>query len=145
MYGPLIIHEPGQNYDADADRILLLAAGGPREDAIPMINGRIARPQIELRTGKTYCLRFINISPTSAKVVRLLSGKTVQSWRAFGKDGATLPPAQATNRPVRVALGSGETWDFALAPAAAGGMTLEVTTLPHNVPPTRNVLAINVQ
>jgi hypothetical protein len=43
------------------------------------------------------------------------------------KDGADLPPSQATARPARLHTGPGETWDVAWTPAA-GRYRLKVET-----------------
>jgi len=48
-------------------------------------------------------------------------------WRPIAKDGADLPPLQATTRPAQLQLGAGETWDFLWTPAR-GRYTLKVDT-----------------
>lgn len=145
LYGPLIVVDPGQKYDLYTNRIMLLGAGGPKEESVPMINGSTSPAPLEFRSGVTYKFRFINIAPTARKIVRIVSGTTVQSWRAFAKDGATLPPAQATIRPAYVALASGETYDFEFTPAAAGVFRMDVTTIRRNVPPVTAVVPIDVK
>ncbi len=144
LYGPLIVLEPGTKWNPDVDRVLLFAAGGPKPDAVPMLNGSY-HPRFDFRTGKTYRLRLIGIAPSDGKNVRLLSDTTVQSWRAFAKDGATLPASQATVRPARLIVNPGETYDFEFTPTRPGALTLEVITTRRNVPPTLNSYPIEVK
>ena len=100
---------------------------------------------IELRAGTTYRLRFINIAAGDTKVVRLLADTAVQRWRAVGKDGADLPPHQATARPARLVMGAGETWDVEYTPAAPGEMTLEIVTSGRGLPPARMRIPVRVR
>lgn len=144
LYGPLIVVEPHETYDEETNRVILLAAGGPARDAPPMINGSTDPAAMPLQAGHTYRLRLINITPSDMKVVRLLADTVVQSWRAFAKDGAYLPPQQATMRPARLMLGPGETYDFEFTPAA-GKLKLEVVTFRHLVPPVTGFLPMEVK
>jgi hypothetical protein len=47
-------------------------------------------------------------------------------WRAIAKDGAELPPNQATARSATQKIGVGETYDFEYTPPAAGDYRLDV-------------------
>lgn len=64
--------------------------------------------------------------PSNLLVVSLLRDSAVVSWRALGKDGADLPPAQATLRSAQQRMGAGETYDFEFAPRAAGDVRLQL-------------------
>ena len=57
---------------------------------------------IELRAGTTYRFRLINILTETGLGVALLKGEEPVAWRAVAKDGADLPPSQATGRPARL-------------------------------------------
>ena len=128
LYAPLIVLEPGQRWEPDTDRIFLMGWGGPGEDAPPFLNGSAHPTPVELAAGKTYRLRFINITPSHNQDVRLLEGDTPIPWRRFAKDGAELPAHQAVVTPAVQHLGAGETYDFELVPDAPGELTLELTT-----------------
>ncbi len=145
LYGPLIILEPGQQFDSASERILLLGTGGPRLGAAPLVNGDSAPAPLDLVAGHTYRLRLINIAASSVKIVRLLADTAVQQWRAYAKDGAYLPEPQRVTRPAWVLLGPGETYDYEFTPAARE-YALEVITRSHNVPvPQRMRLVIRGQ
>ena len=55
----------------------------------------------------------------------LLRGENPASWRAVAKDGADLPPSQATVRPAGITFMPGEIYDFEFTRAAAGELVLE--------------------
>ena len=108
------------------ERVLLLGIGGPLEDAPPVVNGAATPPPIELRAGIAHRFRFINISPLESHTVQLMSGGTVQQWRAVAKDGADLPARQATLQPGAVALHPGETYDFEVMRQGPESLTLKI-------------------
>jgi hypothetical protein len=79
-----------------------------------------------LRRGATHRLRLAGITPVQTVRVRLMDGGSVVNWRALAKDGASLPPAAAIDRPADLLLPPGETYDFTIAPTHAGTLRLEV-------------------
>ncbi len=145
LYGALLVLPPGVAADTAHDRIFLLGAGGPVDTATHFVNGTASPPPVELDANVPYRLRFINISPSNIKRVRLLaaSDTTVQSWRAFAKDGAELPAHQATDRRATVLLGPGETYDFELMRPEPASLMLEITTNIRGMPPAR--VPVNVR
>jgi FtsP/CotA-like multicopper oxidase with cupredoxin domain len=134
LYGPLLITEPGQAIDTTTDRIFLLGLGGPGDAPPPWVNGSGAPGAITLKTGRTYRFRLINITPNGREDVVLRADSAVQQWRAFAKDGATLPEWQATVGPARVRMGAGETTDFEFTPTRPGDLVLESTVKSLGVP-----------
>ena len=129
LYGPLIVLAPGQTWNPETDRVMLMGAGGPGPGAPPLLNGSATPPPIELRAGLTYRFRFIDIAANNIKDVSLLSDTTLVTWRAFAKDGADVPPHQATSRPSRIpTMGPGETYDYEFTPTAAATLTLRIST-----------------
>jgi FtsP/CotA-like multicopper oxidase with cupredoxin domain len=128
LYGALLVLEPGAEPDPN-ERVFLLGGGGPGREAAPYLNGRPVPSPVELSTGVAHRLRFINISTFGTQRIRLVGDTTPQSWRALAKDGADLPPTQATVRPAMVSLGPGETFDFELLRTAPVTLELEITTI----------------
>jgi FtsP/CotA-like multicopper oxidase with cupredoxin domain len=146
LYGPLLVLEPGQQRDTTTDRVLLLSTNGPRAQSLPSVNGDTTPVPIELRSGATYRFRFISIAPHDGKLIRLLSDTALQRWRPVAKDGADLPPHQATLRGARLVMGIGETWDVELTPVDARELTLEILTLGRaGLPPIRTRIPVYVR
>jgi FtsP/CotA-like multicopper oxidase with cupredoxin domain len=136
LYGPLIVLEPGAQPDTAHERILLMGSGGPFPQSAPSLNGDTTQTPLELRPGTTYRLRFISISAHDLKSVRLLEDTVVHRWRAIAKDGAALPPHQATVGPARVLMGPGETWDFEYTTDTPRDLTLEIVSSGRVLLPT---------
>ena len=129
LYGPLLILPQGAAQHDTTDRMLLLGAGGPQDDAPSFVNGTDKVMPIELRAGVRHRLRLINIDPVTMRRVRLLADtQVVQQWRAIAKDGADMPERQASLRPAVRIIEPGETYDFEINVAAPRTMTLEVMT-----------------
>ena len=91
-----------------------------------LIKGASGLPVSQLSAGADYRFRFINICPEELRLSISLgiAGKPVQ-WRAIAKDGADLPPQQATLREAKFNLGVGETYGFDFQPQAKATLTLE--------------------
>ena len=100
-------------------------------DAKPVevvINGSPQPGPIVLLTGKTYRIRLINISPDDMETISLMEDDEPAQWRAIAKDGADLPPQQATlQNAVDVELGVGETRDFEFSPKEKADYKLRFT------------------
>jgi hypothetical protein len=130
MYGPMLVLEPGERWDPEADRVVMIgdAVVG---DTVPRLalNGRRTPPPMRLRPGRTYRLRFVNIHPAGAALVRLTAAgdTTPLRWRPRAKDGADLPAHARAERPARLGrFGVGETYDFDFTPARAMDAVLTV-------------------
>ena len=128
LYGPLIVLEPGQTYDAETDRIFLLGWGGPGGEAPPILNGNSEPDPVTLAGGVPHRFRFINITPSNNMQIRLLDGEALTEWRRVGKDGAAYPANQAVSVPAQQYFGAGETYDFEVNLASGETLVLEVTT-----------------
>jgi len=127
LYGPLIVLVPGQSFDPETDRIMLLSVGGPEYDAPLFLNGTTQPQPMELRVGTKYRFRFINIMAANPPLaISLLSGDAPVSWRAIAKDGADLPPRHATMRSARQVIAVGETYDFEFQPQSPGELRLDI-------------------
>ena len=126
MYGPLIVLEPGESYDAEHDLSWILGQGGPMVAAPVLLNG-VAAPVIELEAGRRYRIRVININPTLPLTLSLLEDSVPASWRAIAKDGADLPPAHARTRKTVVTMGVGEAYDYEFVAEQPRALWLRVT------------------
>lgn len=125
LYGPLIVLEPGRTFDSATERIVLLGASGPGGQALEINRSTNPLP-MELKVGVKHRFRIINITTNFTARVILRAENGAMQWRAIAKDGADLPPDQATTRPARVTIGVGETYDFEYEPTAPGELCLEV-------------------
>ncbi len=127
LYGAMIVLPPNGVADT-TERVFLMGIGGPDDNAHAVINGTMTPAPIELRVGVPHRFRFINISPLESHTVQLLSGNTVQTWRALAKDGAELPPQQATSLTSTLILHPGETYDFEVMRAKPESLRLKVNS-----------------
>ena len=59
----------------------------------------------------------------------LRNDSTTARWRAIAKDGADLPPLQATGRNASIVMGPGETADFEYKPLKAGEWRIDVQSV----------------
>jgi FtsP/CotA-like multicopper oxidase with cupredoxin domain len=126
LYAPIVVLEPGQKYDPETDRILMVSDGGPTKNVITgpfaptVLNGQVAPVLADLRAGTKYRFRVIGITgdlPSSLAITK--GGKPIE-WRAVAKDGADLPANQAVTRKAELVFDPGEIFDFEYTPAAAG-------------------------
>jgi len=127
IYGALIVLEPGQPYDPERDKVLLI---GARDDDFftkrITINGDESPAPISLTHGVPYRLRLINMAPNLSADFQLGSKDHLAKWRAIAKDGATLPPALAVSSDTSQHIASGETYDFEFEADAPGEIPLQV-------------------
>lgn len=124
MYGALIVTEPGKPFDPATERIVLLGGAGPGSPAIEM-NRSTNPPPTQLKVGVKHRFRVINITTNFILSVSLRGDAGPVQWRAVAKDGADLPPNQATMRAASFVIGIGETYDFEFEPTAPGELRLE--------------------
>ncbi len=128
LYGTLIVLDRGHALNTDTDRLFVLASRGATLDADAAINGRGLQPSQHFSVGKTYRLRFTQISLDDVKSIRLLLNDKPAMWRPFARDGATLPAANRVETEAKQRMDVGETYDFEWTPAAPGVYVLEVAT-----------------
>jgi manganese oxidase len=113
LYGPLIVLEPGQKYDAEHDKTIVfgLAKYSPLPTML-LINGTPEPYPLTLKTGTSYRLRLINITDNESDMrVRLVGNDTRLQWKVIAKDGADLPTAQCKSSPAELLISVGETYD----------------------------------
>jgi len=126
MYGPLIVLEPGERFDRDRDRILLLGYAIDGERRGVSINGRHRPEPMRFTVGRSYRLRFLNMSEGDMLTVKLHRDGAVGSWTPRAKDGADLPEPLRRPREASFFFNAGETYDFDFAPSVAGRYALEI-------------------
>src|SRR5262249_53115595 len=94
LYGPLIVLPPGQEFDPETDRVLVIGRAGPGETPI-WLNGSRSPNIGSLKAGQKYRLRIINIVPENPPINVVLDlGDRPARWRPVAKDGAELPAGQ---------------------------------------------------
>lgn len=129
LYGSFLVLEADETWDPDADRLFLLGSLGGGEDPPPAVNCELEPGPMEFRTGTTYRLRFMRISPDDNKSIQLLAPDRPAQWRFIARDGADLPPSRVEARPADVPLFDvGSTFDVLWTPEGRGDMTLRIVT-----------------
>jgi FtsP/CotA-like multicopper oxidase with cupredoxin domain len=136
LYGALLVVDSASRYDPETDKVILVGGGGPA-DSLPqfgfqspgLVNGSADPPPLDLKVGRTYRFRLININPDWRVIFSLTSDSALGRWRPVAKDGADLPASQRGMRPAWLLTGPGETADFEFTPRARGDLRLEVKTL----------------
>ena len=127
VYGPLIVLEPGARYQPETDRVWLLSQAGPARRKAPITLNGSRTPVLDLQAQRLHRIRLININPTLPLTISVLADSLPIQWKIVAKDGADLPPAQVVMRPAKQIIAVGETYDFELAPEAAGELRLLAT------------------
>lgn len=127
VYGGLIVLEPGESFDAEHDRLLLIGTRDNFFDATRItVNGSEELSPMMLHRGATYRLRVINMAPNFVADVRLGSKEHPARWRAVAKDGAALPARLAKTEDALLHIASGEAYDFEFKPEAAGEIPWQI-------------------
>ncbi len=129
LSGPLLVVDSPETYDPDHDVVLIVTVPRKRADAnVVLLNGSSTPAAREMRAGRHYRLRFINIHTFRPSMrMRMLSDSTLLRWRALAKDGMDLPSDQAVEGPSEIQMGNGETYDFDFVPSGPGDIRLDVT------------------
>jgi len=125
LAGPLLVVDQRTRRDTARDHVWLFNVAGISDTTPVQLNG--ARPLAPLTAGVSHRIRIINIDPGDVISLELRDAAGLVRWRPVAKDGADLPANQATQRPARVTMGAGETWDFLWAPRR-GSYRLKVDT-----------------
>ena len=129
LYGALLVLPPGKSYDPTTDKVFVLGRSGPNNSHDPLLLNGVPQPGVMvLESGKSYRFRLINITPNDGAQVSLAAfggtSNETPRWRAIAKDGADLPPQQATVSDARTTLFVGETRDYEFAPKSPGKFVL---------------------
>lgn len=129
MYGPLIVLPPGEKYDPERERMLIVSSSPPAPGVAEplLLNGAVDPAPLHMRVGTSYRIRCINITPSHVNhFVRLASGDRPIEWRNIAKDGVDLPPGQVQVTQEALSLAVGETRDFEYRPTEPGRLRVEI-------------------
>jgi FtsP/CotA-like multicopper oxidase with cupredoxin domain len=126
LYGPLIVLEPGEAFDSERDRTLILGGRELGDHDAPTINGDSVMPPMTLVAGRTYRMRIVNMMEVNSPTLSLLEGERPARWRLVAKDAGAVPPSQEAPRDAVIRAAVGETYDFLFAPAAPGMLRFEL-------------------
>jgi FtsP/CotA-like multicopper oxidase with cupredoxin domain len=133
MYSALLVVPDRKTFNADVEKVVLLGGSGPASadfGVAPLEINRSTNPlPMTLKVGTKYRFRLIDISPNDTAIVSLRGDTGPVQWRAVAKDGAELPPAQATTRAASQQISVGETYDFEYCPTTPAELRLEVWKL----------------
>jgi FtsP/CotA-like multicopper oxidase with cupredoxin domain len=127
VYGGLIVLDPGESFDAEHDKLLVI---GTRDSGFTAkritLNGSEELSPMLLKRGATYRLRVVNMAPNLGANVRLGSKERPVIWRAVAKDGAAVPERLVVASAAVLHIASGEAYDFEFRPDTPGEIPLEV-------------------
>jgi FtsP/CotA-like multicopper oxidase with cupredoxin domain len=113
IFGALIVLDPGQTFDPEHDKLLVLGSRDPDFTAKRLtLNGAEAPSPMQLQHGVKYRLRLIDMGANLAADFQLGSKEHPATWLALAKDGAKLPARLATASDASLHIASGETYDF---------------------------------
>lgn len=118
LSGVLLVLDDPASYDPATDIVMLLTV--PRREAdgaTILLNGSNTPQPLELRVGRRYRLRLIDVHTyRPSMIARLFRDSTLVTWRLVAKDGMPVPVERATLRAAQQQMGNGETYDFEIAP-----------------------------
>jgi FtsP/CotA-like multicopper oxidase with cupredoxin domain len=124
LWGPLLVVEPGAEWNPDRDRVFILGEG---EDFEPRLNGRGAPAPIELVTKTTYRFRLMNVTMGTPRMqAALLRNGAPILWRPVAKDGHDLPAWMREPVVARQRVSIGETFDYEVSFNQPGDVVLEM-------------------
>ncbi|MGH9521067.1 MAG: multicopper oxidase domain-containing protein [Terriglobales bacterium] len=127
VYGALIVLAPGQKYDAEHERLIVI---GTRDTFFTAehitVNGSETFAPIAMQSGVAYRLRIVNMAPNLPGTIVIGTKEHQGEWREVAKDGADVPPRLAKVSPSYLDIASGETYDFEYQPQMAGEIPITV-------------------
>jgi hypothetical protein len=116
LYAPIVVLDSAERWDPSRDHILLFSQGGPDDEALVLLNGKMPADTLHLARTTPHRLRIINITSMDEVTGELAADSAVESWRVVAKDGAAIPIARTAPRPARFHLGPGEIIDAEIRP-----------------------------
>ena len=130
IYGALIVLEPGQQFDPEHDKVLMIGSrDGTFFEKQLTLNGLEQPVPLTLSRGVKYRMRVINMAPNLSADILLGTKEHPASWRAIAKDGADLPSRLVKTSDASLHITSGEAYDFEFRSNVAGEIPLQVENL----------------
>ncbi len=112
LYGALVVTDPTEAaYDPNTDHTLVIGREGSGPRTTMVLNGSRS-PHFHWRPATRHRLRLINITRADIVQLSLVAQASTPTWRPLTKDGAAVPPADATPRAATQVIAVGETYDF---------------------------------
>jgi len=128
IYGPLIVVAPGAQFDLESDLAFVFSIGdfGALRE-LALINGTPQSKTLQLRAGKKYRFRFINISTNNQGMqVSLRNANGPVEWLNIAKDGIDLPPNMVRPAKAQLTITVGETYDVEFSTATSQDLLLDL-------------------
>ena len=141
LYGALIVLNPGETYNSQADKILLISQGGeglylPKmlNNSVDLfgknkslLNGTSTPETLYLKEGKHYRFRIINIGAQNfGNYISIKQNDQFVFWTLIAKDGMSLKKDQRRVKSATQWVAIGETYDFEFSPAMPGDYQVEL-------------------
>ncbi len=126
MYGPIVVLEPGQKFDARTDHLFVVGWDGAADPPHLLVNGDSLPAPLTLAAGVHHRLRFVFIGVVGGETFTLRSSTGLARWRQVARDGAELSAAAQHDGPAKVQGWAGQTADFDFLPPARGEYRLIV-------------------
>jgi FtsP/CotA-like multicopper oxidase with cupredoxin domain len=118
LYGGIVVHEPGSQFDAARDHLFVAGWDGVGSDSLGphrLVNGEPTPAPLRLQAMESHRLRFVNIGPANMMVFQIRRDTTRVRWRVVAKDGAEFPPLQVRESAASARVDVGETLDAVVA------------------------------
>ena len=145
LYGAMVVVDPGAKFDSDSEQLFVISGWGGRrsfDSQIPisgLLNGSPQPTALHWQVGKSYRVRFINISSAIIGSLSVTGTDGPVQWRACAKDGADLPASQAVLQDAKLTIAPGETYDFEYKPNQPGPLKMEFKALAVPVDLTQSI------
>jgi hypothetical protein len=127
LYGPLIVLEPGKNFNPNRDFTFVVSRAGRKGLQGPLfLNGASMLPALQWRKGVKYRLRLIDIANSNTGEFSLLGPDGPLEWCTVAKDGADLPSVLSVMKAATQEVFPGEIYDLEFVPREKGSLRLEL-------------------
>jgi FtsP/CotA-like multicopper oxidase with cupredoxin domain len=116
LYGPLIVLEPGQQWDPVTDHTFGLGQDGLKGPTWNVLNGAPTAQPLRFKAGVKHRLRFYNLTIDDEADFVLENDSGAVKWTPIAKDAMPVAASNRTPKPARVHINPGETFDFEFTP-----------------------------
>jgi FtsP/CotA-like multicopper oxidase with cupredoxin domain len=116
MYGALVVLDPGEKWNDTTDHVFAIGQAGLMAPAWTVVNGQPAQQPLHIKAGVPHRFRFFSMTIDEETDVSIARNDSIVAWTPVAKDAIPVPSAERTQRPAKLRLGPGETYDFELTP-----------------------------